>query len=94
MNPMKPNDLYKFLAATLPVLLVVGLLYLHILGEMSVSSVMLCFVGMVLLVPVVGILADAASEEQGRLTDARRRRAWMRLANHPPGDSQIGGELL
>ena len=62
----------KTLAVVLPVMLGLGLIYLFVIGGLDGSAVAICLVAMVMLVPLVGVLVDAASSEIYRSEERRR----------------------
>ena len=63
---------YAMAAILLPVALGFGLIYFYATGSLDTNSIVLVVVGMVLLVPLVGILVDLRDEGRSRRQEGSR----------------------
>ena len=68
------RHLHAIVAVLLPVALGLGLIYLYVIGSLDANSIVLVVVGMVLLVPLVGILIELRDDGRARHEEETRLR--------------------
>lgn len=68
------NDIHSIFAVILPVSLGLGLIYLYVMGEMDAWAAIMAILGMLALVPVVGLVANAITEGRLHAVVGRSRR--------------------
>ena len=74
----RDKGVFALLAVILPVALGLALIYLYVMGGLDVSAVAICLIAMVMLIPLVGLLVDAAANGSQRTSEKRFRRSMRR----------------
>jgi len=82
----RDKGVFALLAVILPVALGLALIYLYVMGGLDVSAVAICLIAMVMLIPLVGVLVDAAANESYRAREIRFRRSMHRHKAAAPID--------